>query len=216
MSIDPVKFQGHMGGTQGPQGFNRYAYVNNNPIAHMDPTGMQASCGISCITLHPNDFAPEAQNAAAGNGAASAQRAHNIAYNLYNEKKGINTIVTDGSGGLEVQLDNVNGLSEEVVEGVRVHEEEHIAQFYRGADAESRSAVANAPRSGLLVSPAQRVDRLRAEIGAYQVEINYYNNALKIKGLDRTVKKNLRVNRVQAKGALRRVERALEKELGGN
>ena len=38
---DPVGFAGHMSGTQGVQGFNRYAYVDNNPYSYTDPNGQE-------------------------------------------------------------------------------------------------------------------------------------------------------------------------------
>ncbi|MCL1132690.1 polymorphic toxin type 24 domain-containing protein [Shewanella sairae] len=41
-SNDPVGTLGHLNGTQGIQGFNRYAYVNNNPYKYTDPDGKAA------------------------------------------------------------------------------------------------------------------------------------------------------------------------------
>ena len=38
-SNDPVDTVGHLGGLQGVQGFNRYAYVSNNPYKFIDPNG---------------------------------------------------------------------------------------------------------------------------------------------------------------------------------
>ncbi|VUD51028.1 tRNA3(Ser)-specific nuclease WapA [Thalassocella blandensis] len=38
-SNDPVGFIEHLNGGQGIQGFNRYAYVNNNPYRYTDPDG---------------------------------------------------------------------------------------------------------------------------------------------------------------------------------
>ena len=38
-SNDPVDALGHMNGLQGVQGFNRYAYANNNPYKYVDPDG---------------------------------------------------------------------------------------------------------------------------------------------------------------------------------
>lgn len=43
LSNDPVGFLGHLGGIQGVQGFNRYAYVNNNPYKFTDPDGEVAN-----------------------------------------------------------------------------------------------------------------------------------------------------------------------------
>lgn len=41
-------FFAHLGGVQGFQGFNRYAYVNNNPYRYTDPDGKAACAGI-CV-----------------------------------------------------------------------------------------------------------------------------------------------------------------------
>lgn len=43
LSNDPIGFIDHIVGQQGPQGFNRYAYVNNNPFKFTDPLGMCSS-----------------------------------------------------------------------------------------------------------------------------------------------------------------------------
>ena len=39
-SNDPVGTLGHLYGSNGIHGFNRYAYANNNPYKYIDPTGM--------------------------------------------------------------------------------------------------------------------------------------------------------------------------------
>jgi uncharacterized protein RhaS with RHS repeats len=38
-SNDPVDVMGHLSGEAGVQGFNRYAYANNNPYKYIDPDG---------------------------------------------------------------------------------------------------------------------------------------------------------------------------------
>lgn len=53
-SNDPVGTLGHLNGLQGIQGFNRFAYVNNNPFKYTDPNGMHAvdgACGPNVICL---------------------------------------------------------------------------------------------------------------------------------------------------------------------
>ncbi len=42
-SNDPVGALGHLNSLQGVQGFNRYAYVNNNPYKYNDPSGEAAN-----------------------------------------------------------------------------------------------------------------------------------------------------------------------------
>ena len=39
-SNDPVDSVTHLSSDNGPHGFNRYAYANNNPYKYLDPTGM--------------------------------------------------------------------------------------------------------------------------------------------------------------------------------
>ena len=46
-SKDPVGVLSHLQGTQGHQGMNRYAYVNNNPYRYTDPNGMDARFSVN-------------------------------------------------------------------------------------------------------------------------------------------------------------------------
>lgn len=48
-SNDPVDALGHMQGLQGIQGFNRYAYVNNNPYKFTDPDGKNADQNLGAF-----------------------------------------------------------------------------------------------------------------------------------------------------------------------
>jgi RHS repeat-associated protein len=47
-------------GTQGTQAWDRYAFVNNNPVRYNDPTGHGVDCGIgeSCYGNQTNPNAP--------------------------------------------------------------------------------------------------------------------------------------------------------------
>ena len=69
LSNDPVILQEHMNGAQGLQGFNRYAYVNNNPYKYTDPNG-EAACAGFCI------------GAAVANGVYRAHKAYKISKGL--------------------------------------------------------------------------------------------------------------------------------------
>ena len=122
----------------------------------------------------------------------------------------INTIVTDGKGGLEVQLGNLKGMSAVTKGAIRVHEEEHIAQFYRTADARSLALIKNETKQGRPVAPAEYSDWIRAEIGAYAVEIQYYDDKLTEK-LPRSYRANIEANRMQIDGFRNMLIRALER-----
>lgn len=123
--------------------------------------------------------------------------------------KTINTIVTDGEGGLQVQLGNVKGLPSSTIEAIKVHEEEHITQFYRYADATSLALIENETKQGIPVAPLYFSDWLRAEIDAYAVEIEHYDHQLAQKP-SRPLRKNIEANRTQSIGFRKMLVRALE------
>lgn len=39
----------------GPQGYDRYAYVNNDPVRYNDPTGHSVGCGVFCTWWYGGD-----------------------------------------------------------------------------------------------------------------------------------------------------------------
>jgi RHS repeat-associated protein len=47
-SNDPAGAVSHLSTENGIQGFNRYAYANNNPYKYTDPDG-KAICGGACV-----------------------------------------------------------------------------------------------------------------------------------------------------------------------
>jgi RHS repeat-associated protein len=61
-SIDPLS-----GNTRNPQSLNRYAYVTNDPINLMDPTGMSEATAICGNTPSSNDPNPAVSNGFSGN-----------------------------------------------------------------------------------------------------------------------------------------------------
>ena len=66
LSIDPVTASEHITSVQGTQGFNRYAYVNNNPINGTDPDGQIANFIAGAIIGAAVDLAFQALNVANG------------------------------------------------------------------------------------------------------------------------------------------------------
>lgn len=65
LSVDPVRAFEHLHGTQGPQGFNRYAYVNNNPYKFSDSSGAYAEY-LNRSPLAPDEVALRAESGKTG------------------------------------------------------------------------------------------------------------------------------------------------------
>jgi uncharacterized protein RhaS with RHS repeats len=58
-SNDPVGTLSHLSGTQGIHGFNRYAYVSNNPYKYTDPDGRAGKLLHFFVKLFKNGGNPK-------------------------------------------------------------------------------------------------------------------------------------------------------------
>lgn len=90
-------------------------------------------------------------------------------YQLTN--RNINTIVTDGKGGIKVYLGNTAGMGPIVREGVTRHEETHIADFHNNCD--KTCGVVQGAEAGLGIGIVEPAEAAASEVRASDVEIDY-------------------------------------------
>jgi|GEM_PF-1135489 len=88
----------------------------------------------------------------------------------------INTVVTDGKGGMKIQFgtNNPEKTSSIILEGIEIHEQQHIDDHYRFA---TNLDVLEGQPEGLLVKSPSRVHGLR-EMRASRAEINFLKSHL--------------------------------------
>jgi RHS repeat-associated protein len=186
LQTDPVGYKDQV---------NLYAYVGNDPMDRNDPSGL---CGS---TTESNKAAP----------AAPACVIYDVRPPTGPEKK-FNTIVTDGRGGIKLQLNipKNSGLSPEVQKSFRVHEGTHKDDFNQNACPCSRAQVAAAP-AGYIVTPNTQAEKDKSEIRAYTAEIAYDRNALGSTGMDPAVSRNIVDNMNQAIDQLNDYKQKLSK-----
>ncbi len=90
-----------------------------------------------------------------------------------------NTIVTDGKGGIRVQISE-NETNKYVRRGIEKHEEVHIKQFYeQGGDP---SILLNQP-DGLIIHNPKSM-KVANETAGYKAELKYLKSVVKRKGVD--------------------------------
>ena len=123
-------------------------------------------------------------------------------------EKNQNTIVTDGKGGIKVQMNNVRNVSAPVTRAVQKHENTHKSNFENKASASAKESVAKA-EAGLIVTPAGADDRNKDEISAYTAEVKDYNKSLSDSTVtaDKSLEKNVRANKVGAENEIKRREK---------
>lgn len=88
------------------------------------------------------------------------------------QAQNINTIVTDGKGGIKVYLGNANGMGRVVREGLSRHEGTHKSDFYANCDKTCGILADAAPDLQIVITSGQ-VDAAASEVRASTVEIGY-------------------------------------------
>ncbi|MBB3228199.1 RHS repeat-associated protein [Luteibacter sp. Sphag1AF] len=88
------------------------------------------------------------------------------------QAKNINTIVTDGKGGIQVYLGNARGMGRVVHEGVDRHENTHKSDFYTNCD-QTCGILADAKAGLQIVVTSGDADAAASEVRASNVEIDY-------------------------------------------
>lgn len=92
-----------------------------------------------------------------------------VLYKLPNQD--VNTIVTDGKGGIELHLGNTGGMGRIVLQGVTLHEGSHRTDFYKNCD-KTCGILKDAP-AGLAIGIDGPADAAASEVRASNTEIDY-------------------------------------------
>ena len=94
------------------------------------------------------------------------------------EPDDINTVVTDGKGGLKVQVGSGNKAHRSIIDGIRKHENVHIEQIYRTTDP---STFEGLPEGLQIRFPENRTQEWinQIEIEAYGAEADYLRGQLR-------------------------------------
>ena len=85
----------------------------------------------------------------------------------------VNTIVTDGDGGIKLHLGNSADARRVQLESMKRHERSHKDHFYRDAD-NPEILVGAAPDQA--ITPEDPIEAYRSEVAGANVEIDYLNS----------------------------------------
>jgi hypothetical protein len=83
----------------------------------------------------------------------------------------VNTIVTDGKGGIKLHLGNANNMGRVVLEGLTRHEGTHRSDFYTNCD-QTCGILKDAPAEQQIQIKGM-IDASKSEVRATNVELDY-------------------------------------------